>query len=237
MKNKYLVLGAAALFSSLSFGQVEIHLHSDPGVNYNGDTVEVVSEDVFAHEDFYVVNPTGMNEQYKWRRVRLSMSNSGYTDQLCDDQLCFDCVGDTWTRPSFYTVAAGDSTLFQPKLNTNGISGDAHFRYYVINFSNVLIDSVDVKFTAVLGADDVQKVEYKLYPNPANTNVSVVLPEANSGDIQFVMYNMVGAEVMRKTMIQGTNSVSVESLQNGVYFYSIIHNNQMIETKKLIIKH
>ncbi len=232
---KLFTLFTAMLLVSFSFGQVTIHVDGIPNVPYNGDTVELSGSGAEMYKELYVLNASGASEDYKWRRIKIS-TTPGYTDQLCDDFLCWLCSGDPWTRPTFWTIAAGDSTLFKPMLSTGGNSGTAHFRYYILDGSEAIIDSVDVKFTSTVGTEEITKFEYKLYPNPANGMVSLVLPEV-SGDIKFVLYNMVGSEVLKQTLVQGSNSINCESLQNGVYFYSIIRNNEIVETKKLIIKH
>lgn len=235
MKTKYLLLSLFVLLSYFSMGQVLIHVEGQPNVAYNGDTLELSGNTNDMYKEMYVLNTSGVNADYKWRRVKLS-TTSGYTDQLCDDFLCWICTGDPWNRPTFWTIPSGDSTLFKPILVTGGVSGTAHYRYYILNSSEVAIDSVDVKFTSTVGAEEITKFEYKLYPNPANVVVNLVLPEI-SGDVKFVLYNMVGSEVLKQTLVQGSNTINCESLQNGVYFYSIIRNNEIVETKKLIIKH
>jgi hypothetical protein len=226
---------AILFLSSLSFGQVVIHVDGEPNVAYNGDTLELSGSGTEIYKEMYVLNMSGASSGFKWRRIKLA-TTTGFTDQLCDDQLCWICSGDTWTRPSFWTIDAADSSLLKPILSTGGVSGSAHYRYYILNNSDVIIDSVDVKFTSTVGMDEVTKFDYKLYPNPANGVVNLVLPEI-SGDVKFVLYNMVGSEVLRQTVVQGSNNINCESLQNGVYFYSIILNNNLVETKKLIIKH
>lgn len=219
-----------------AFGQVDIHVQNDPGVSYNGDTVFVVGTAESVYDNLYIVNSTGSSQGFKWKRVRLYMSNVSFTDQLCDNQYCFDCNGDPWVRPAALTIPDGDSTLFQPKLLTGGLSGSAHFRYYILNSSDVVLDSVDVYYTTTVGTEEMTELEYKLYPNPTNGLVNLVLPET-SGEVKIVLFNMVGAEVLKQTLVQGSNVINCESLENGVYFYSIIRNNEVVETKKLIIRH
>lgn len=234
-KNYFLSLVAFLPF--LSYGQVEFHLDGDPGVLYNGDTIVVVSTETNVHEDLRVVNASAVTQGYKWRRKIISSTSGSYTDQLCDDQLCFDCVGDPWTRPAYMNITAGDSTLFQPKLNSGGISGTAHYRYYVLNSSMIILDSVDVIFTTSVGIADAKKIEYKAYPNPASETFNLVLTSTQGSNVQIVIYNVIGSEVVRKNIVNGMNTISIETLDNGIYFYSILVNNEITETKKLIVRH
>ncbi len=233
--NKLFTLLGSFLLASASFGQVVIHLDDEPMVAYNGDTVFVVGTESVVYPHMHIVNPTGSAQNYKWKRIFID-STPGFTDQLCDDVLCWNCSGDPWVRPLFISIPSLDSSLFEPKLNTNGSAGTAHFRYYILDGSEAVIDSVDIHYTTTVGTQEFTKFDYKLYPNPANGSVNLVLPEV-SGEVKFVLYNMVGSEVLRQTVVQGSNTINCESLQNGVYFYSIIRNNELVETKKLIIKH
>jgi len=235
MKNYILSLGIFLPF--LSFGQIEFHLTSDPGAIYNGDTVTVVSNESLVHEDFQVINASGVSQGYKWRRKIISVTSLSYSDQLCDDQICFSCIGDPWTRPDFYTIAAGDSSLFQPKLNSAGLTGTAHYRYYVLNSSMILLDSLDVIFTTSVGVEETKQLEFKAYPNPASDVLNLVLTKTTGENVHVVLYNLLGSEVLRKSLSNGTNIIPLEMFDNGIYFYSIIVNNEIVETKKLIIRH
>jgi hypothetical protein len=234
MKRVLLVL-CVVYFSLGTYAQVVIHLDSEPMVPYNGDTVFVVGTESVIYPYMHVINPTGVAQNFKWRRVILD-STPGYTDQLCDDVLCFDCFGNPWTRPAFISVPALDSTVFQPKLNANGVGGTAHFRYYILDGTETIIDSVDVSFSTTVTIDESEKLVYDLYPNPANGMVTLMMP-AIKGEIKFVLFNMVGAQVLTQTLVEGSNTINCDQLQNGIYFYSIVKNNEIVETKKLVVRH
>ncbi len=75
------------------------------------------------------------------------------------------------------------------------------------------------------------------YPNPAVNHTSFDYQFAEPGYSKIVLMNMLGA-VVREQLISnnsGTLRMHVSDLKEGVYFYSVMHNNQVVETKKLVV--
>ena len=76
------------------------------------------------------------------------------------------------------------------------------------------------------------------YPNPANNVVSFNynMPlDAQTASV--AIYNMMGQEVVRQDVNVGGSrmDINVSDLTDGVYFYSLIVNNQTVKTNKLVI--
>ena len=76
------------------------------------------------------------------------------------------------------------------------------------------------------------------YPNPANNTVSFDynMPfDVNSASV--AIYNMMGQEVVRQDLNLGGSRVdfNVSDLNEGVYFYSLIINNQTVKTNKFVV--
>ena len=76
------------------------------------------------------------------------------------------------------------------------------------------------------------------YPNPANNTVSFDynMPfDVNSASV--AIYNMMGQEVVRQDLNLGGSRVdfNVSDLNEGVYFYSLIVNNQTVKTNKFVV--
>jgi hypothetical protein len=76
------------------------------------------------------------------------------------------------------------------------------------------------------------------YPNPASSQTSFdyVLPQsASSASIK--IHNLLGAVVREAVLTDrsGKATINISDLNDGVYFYSVIVNNETIETKRLIV--
>lgn len=235
MLKKLLFAGTFGLYT-LGMSQITITWDEDLGTPYNGDTVVVSSTNTFITAHMDINNEGASPVTLKWQRVKLTTTLLGYSDELCDNQLCWNCTGTVWTRPSTYTIPAGGSTIFEPKITTDGTGGMAHFRYYILNSSDVAIDSVDVIYSTTVGIAEETELTYSIYPNPASTNVNIKV-KTNGNQAQVRILNILGEEVSVTNLVDGMNTISVSELTNGIYFYSIIKNNAVVETKKLIVRH
>ena len=78
-----------------------------------------------------------------------------------------------------------------------------------------------------------------LYPNPATSFVTINydLPqEVTNASVRII--NILGSVVKTETLNKNATSLrmDISDLTNGVYFYSIVINNEVYKTKKLIVK-
>jgi hypothetical protein len=85
---------------------------------------------------------------------------------------------------------------------------------------------------------DVQSSFSKVYPNPSNGNMQLdySLTEGTPGEL--VIYDLTGRKINAYKLSAGeknTLSISEEALKNGVYFYELIINNEMVNNDKIII--
>lgn len=235
MKKTYFLF-ISIFLTGFAFGQVTISHDYYPGVVQNGLVVNEAL-DTYGHNVYmHCTNDSGVSKNYKFRRVIVSSSTS-FTDQFCDDNLCYSCSGPDWTSPSPMTVAAGDSTIMKPVLNFLD-GGTALIRYYVLDNGNgdAIIDSVDLNVSSSVGYEEID-ISMSAYPNPAAEDFYIDFAGNEGMNFQVVVYNVLGAEVMHKTIVNGVNKLNVENLNNGVYFYSITSNSDIIETKKLVVRH
>ena len=237
MRKLYTFLGAA-LMTSIGFAQVDIHLDNDPGVNYNGQTVDIVVNNSNTYTVYmHAVNTSGTDQNYNFRRLIVS-SNTSFSDQFCDNNLCYPTSGNDWTTPSSNPITVGDSSVMKPLYTVND-GGSALIRYYVLdaNNNNQKIDSVDVRITSGIGYEELKNVKFTAYPNPANAEFNIDFNGVTGGNYNVALYNLLGEEVGRRSLTNGLNTIDVSHLNNGVYFYSILLNNEVIETKKLVVRH
>lgn len=73
-----------------------------------------------------------------------------------------------------------------------------------------------------------------IYPNPANTLLTVSLPE-NTLETQIVLYDLQGREIVTKTTNAASETLALDNIQEGVYLISI-QNDNGTASKKVIIK-
>jgi len=79
--------------------------------------------------------------------------------------------------------------------------------------------------------------DINIYPNPAD---DVFQLEHNliqdNGDVTLAIFNMIGNKLIVEKINNARTTVNISSLKTGMYFYTIIQNNKLVKTDKLIIK-
>ncbi|MDI1233154.1 MAG: T9SS type A sorting domain-containing protein [bacterium] len=76
---------------------------------------------------------------------------------------------------------------------------------------------------------------FKLYPNPSNDFLVVESMEFGNNQLYTInIYDLVGKLVLTKNLNENINGFSVETLTPGVYTASIIKNNEVINSIKLV---
>lgn len=234
---KIYTLFSLILVTALSQAQVAIIMVDDPGNTYNGTVVPIVTNSASKTVYMKCKNISGAAFEMKFRRVIMS-STATFTDQFCDNVLCYPLAGqgNDWTAPNPNPISDTDTSDMKPIYDFTG-GGDIYIRYYVLDGSNgdAVIDSIDFEISSALGYEE-SSIEVSSFPNPASDVFNIELG-ANGSTSQVIMYNVIGKEVMRKTLANGLNTLDVKELNNGVYFYSILNKNDIIETKKLVVRH
>lgn len=88
-----------------------------------------------------------------------------------------------------------------------------------------------------LGSDLVNKI--KVYPNPANQQVSVDLEGASFENGTIEIYNLAGKLVQSDILIanQSTARLQVGALTNGIYLVKVNTDGKEVHTQKLTIAH
>lgn len=243
MKKYVLGLFATAIVSSFSLAQ-SIEIHDDGEVLVSPESVvDGVVGAAAVYQGYYIVNVSDTPVDFSWQRLA-EFSQSCLDDQVCTDDSCYPSSYDVpvFNSPDPLTLAAGDSTYFKVGASSADVACCAIHKYYLKTGLGVTQDSITVKFR--IGATEcflsveepVKAEEFSLYPNPANNMITLVA-SANFNGATFSLHNVVGEKVVIQNINVGKNSINIENLPSGIYFYSIIKEGELMETKKLIVKH
>ena len=84
--------------------------------------------------------------------------------------------------------------------------------------------SVDEIFSAPDGA--------LLFPNPAASELNIQINSTQ--EFQFALYNSLGEKIIDKSLNNKTSSINLSAYSNGIYFYKIISEKNIIKTGKVI---
>lgn len=82
------------------------------------------------------------------------------------------------------------------------------------------------------GISNETMAKLSVYPNPANSNVTI----NNAKGATINLYNVVGELVYNKTNANANETIDVTGLVNGLYFVHAIENNQVITAQFQVIK-
>lgn len=111
---KHILISISLAFSSLfSISQINVLWDDNPGVIYNGQTINIIKD--YAGFDVYMhcQNTSTIAQDIKFRRVALSINDTLLNDQFCDNNLCYSCFASDWTTPASNLVQPGDSCLMK----------------------------------------------------------------------------------------------------------------------------
>jgi len=94
--------------------------------------------------------------------------------------------------------------------------------------------SVNCNFNLIveanLGVDDIVKNSFVVYPNPANTFITIKGDNIENEEIE--LYNMLGQKVLHRSLITNESVIDISGLSNGVYTLYFINS----KTSQKIIK-
>ncbi|MDD5362729.1 MAG: T9SS type A sorting domain-containing protein [Ignavibacteria bacterium] len=131
-------------------------------------------------------------------------------------------------------------------------------RYYFVNFKNIkhgwayhslgqgIHTTVGGDSTIIVGINQVSvniPLDFSLeqnQPNPFNPKTKINYKISKKADIRITVYDMLGKEIrtiVYKKHNPGNYEVSFDgsSLSSGIYFYSLLINEKIIETKRMVL--
>jgi len=169
----------------------------------------------------------------------------GTINSFCFETTCYSPFIDTATRqlaiPAESSSAEED---FKGEFFANENLGISIVKYRFYDFNNVDdYTEVVVKYLSsptAIEEDIAKNISLSnAYPNPAINTVNLDY----SFDIRFStaslkIVNLLGSVVKEVEMDQNNSrlSLNVSDMTSGIYFYSVVVNNEIIQTKKLVIR-
>ena len=212
-----------------------------------GDTLVVTG----VPSDFEIIGYTDVtNETSSAMTIKVIRENldvvPGTLNALCWAGLCFGPATDTSTTQLTLDAGAttGDGEEFSGHYYPSDSIGISFVKYYFYNVDNPDERSeIVVQYIAeYVGLGEGIMADgfiSEIYPNPATNFVSInytLTPQVNSASVRVI--NLLGKVVKETRIEMGSNKVKldVSDLSSGVYFYSVIINEEVYKTKKLVVK-
>ena len=78
--------------------------------------------------------------------------------------------------------------------------------------------------------DQLQKVEFALYPNPVSNEININFPKSID-NADFSLYNVLGNKILQEKITSTSNKIDVSDLASGLYIASIVSNGKKMNYK------
>ena len=89
--------------------------------------------------------------------------------------------------------------------------------------------------TAVADIDKQQQIKFAMYPNPAKTNLNIVLP-SNLENSKVEVYDILGKIVLKKDLQASFNTLDVSDIKAGIYLVKILGEENTFGVKQFVKK-
>ncbi|NQU31868.1 MAG: DUF3494 domain-containing protein, partial [Bacteroidetes bacterium] len=167
------------------------------------------------------------------------------------------CIGES---ASFSVDAIGSELTFQWRkgitnlIDGGNISGansatltinpvenddlDTNYNVIVSGICSITVTSADVSLsmcttTSIDTQDDARVAT--IYPNPFHNSLNVVINFSPLFNMVYLnIYNVLGVEVIHKTLTEKSNILDTSKLPKGVYLYRVVIDNEIIQSGILI---
>lgn len=173
---------------------------------------------------------------------------TGSVNSFCWDQ-CFDSRVMISPNPIYLEAGETNNSSFYAEYWPNGHTGSTSIQYTFFKYegnNETYTDSASIIVTFLINPASVQQFISEnstlsnARPNPASnfTQIPYQIPTNINGEIKIVIKNLLGAQVYTENVKPGNGKISVNTsdFDAGIYFYSLVINNETFFTKKLIIK-
>jgi hypothetical protein len=83
-----------------------------------------------------------------------------------------------------------------------------------------------------------ESADFHVFPNPANQELQIWLPEAFQGEVNLQLENIEGKVLLQKTgnAATQTHAFTTQHLPDGMYLVRVI-NGKMTAVKKVMVRH
>ncbi len=241
---KKILLSMAVILAALSINAQSLTLTWD-GVAL-GDTVVITPEDESVTEIVFhaiVNNVSDNNINVGVIRSRIELIGDA-EDYFCWGA-CYPPFLDTAGTTILINAGAqsGDED-FSGHYTINGVVGVSMIKYTFYNVANEA-ENIDVyvKFNTAPDAIDehiLSNIQVSdAYPNPAKNFVDIDYQMPNEVETASIrIMNILGSVVKEQQIsnLAGRLRINVSDINSGVYFYSVVINDEIIRTEKLIVK-
>ena len=104
---------------------------------------------------------------------------------------------------------------------------------------DVFILKLSTELPTTLSEKKASNESILVYPNPFNESATIEInSDKNNGQMKFRMYDLLGKNIVEYIIPANSNKFLIHknNLSKGMYFYSLINEEEVIETGKIVIE-
>ncbi|MBA4240788.1 MAG: hypothetical protein C0448_08675 [Sphingobacteriaceae bacterium] len=88
---------------------------------------------------------------------------------------------------------------------------------------------------SIINADSHKTKYVNIYPNPSAEVLVIKVNEPKTG-MEFILYNALGQEVDKVSIVDKETQYLRRNLSKGIYTYNVLNNKEVVETGKLVFE-
>jgi len=171
---------------------------------------------------------TSDNIELSWKvRGELSgFSHEYYTIYVGTNSQISTLQSSSVQRSEWVDLVGGDGTWVTRTMDVSALAGNTvyiAFRHHnSTDQYRIDIDDVSVS-TAALGTEDFNKENFKYYYNPGSETLT--LKSTNKPISAVAIYNLLGQNVVNKTLSNATEKINLSTLVDGIYIARVEIDN------------
>jgi hypothetical protein len=205
--------------SASNTATLPLNSYSTTTLNAPGGTLEYELESGTCYYNANVPAVTGA-EYYQWGK------NSSFSSLWCSNT-----PGPTSTCAPFYSQTS--YTLYVRAINA---CGNGNYSTYTKETPKAPGNCPQVILAGII--QNEESSAYKVYPNPANSELTIEYPVADNSELNLSIYDMLGQKVISRKLpsADGIDVENITSLLGGIYVFTIISGSEIVSRGKIIIQ-
>lgn len=241
MKKISVLILSFVLSTSIGFSQNIKLIFNGITLNNNASIDTFGSNNLMFAIPLVIKNNTNSTANIKVKKT-VNFSVPGSDISFCFAGNCFDPAVFVSPTTAVINPNSTDSS-YTSDYSANGHNGGTSVTYAFYNINGTGDTAkVTFNFNTSTSVNDIPKADIYFsdaYPNPANnsTTIAYSLPKAtNTASIR--ISNILGSKISEYSLedLNGRKSIDISNFNEGIYFYSLIINNKIYFTKKLVVK-
>ena len=141
-----------------------------------------------------------------------------------------DTIGNPSNQVTFFAQLGNTYQTYTDTITQPGITD---FSPYTFLISEGFADTtVVITWCGPVGISDLNESQVLVFPNPTAGELNIQI--TSTQEFQFTLYNSLGEKIIEKTFSGKSNTFNLSAYSNGIYFYKIISEKNIIKTGKVI---